>query len=90
MTPSDFPATLHHLAAPLTSEHTTLAQAWLERLDQLLDVNRRDVFLTHPLLDHIPDLLREVRTRWGHVTVDSREHAGAVILTRPPAAWTPP
>lgn len=60
MTTSNFSATVHHLAARLTAEHATLAQAWLERLDQLLDVDRRDVFPTHQLLDHIPALLREV------------------------------
>lgn len=60
MTSPNFSATVHHLAARLTAEHATLAQAWLERLDQLLDVDRRDVFPTHQLLDHIPDLMREI------------------------------
>jgi len=60
MTTPNFSATVHHLAARLTAEHATLALAWLERLDQLLDVDRRDVFPTHQLLDHISELLREV------------------------------
>ena len=33
---------------------------WLERLNQLLAVDKRDVFPTHQLLDHIPELLREI------------------------------
>lgn len=60
MTTPHFSATVHHFATRLAAEHTTLALAWLERLDQLLDVDRRDVFPTHQLLDHIPDLLREI------------------------------
>jgi len=60
MTSPHFSASVHHFAVRLTAEHTTLAQAWLERLDQLLDVDRRDVFPTHQLLDHIPDLIREI------------------------------
>lgn len=60
MTPRHFDATIHHFATRLAAEHTTLARAWLERLDALLDVDRRDVFPTHQLLDHIPDLLREI------------------------------
>lgn len=60
MLPRHFDATLTHFANRLAAEHTTLAKAWLERLDALLDVDRRDVFPTHQLLDHIPDLLREV------------------------------
>jgi signal transduction histidine kinase len=55
-----FDATITHFANRLAAEHTALAKAWLERLDALLDVDRRDVFPTHQLLDHIPDLLREI------------------------------
>lgn len=60
MSPRNFDATIHHFATRLAAEHTTLARAWLERLDALLDVDRRDVFPTHQLLDHIPELLREI------------------------------
>lgn len=58
--PRHFDGTIHHLAARLTAEHQTLAQAWLERLDQLLDVDRQEVFPSHQLLDHIPELLRQI------------------------------
>ena len=60
MNPRHFDATIHHFATRLAAEHTTLSRAWLERLDGLLDVDRREVFPTHQLLDHIPDLLREI------------------------------
>lgn len=58
--PRHFDATISHLATRLAAEHLTLAQAWLERLDQFLDVDRHEVFPSHQLLDHIPDLLREI------------------------------
>lgn len=60
MTPRHFDATIHHFASRLTAEHQALARAWLERLDALLDVDRNEVFPTHQLLDHIPELLREI------------------------------
>lgn len=60
MAHANYSVTLQHLSARLTAEHATLAQAWLERLNELLDVGRREVFPTHQLLDHIPDLLREI------------------------------
>ncbi len=60
MSPRHFEATINHFATRLAAEHTALAQAWLERLDALLEVDRRDVFPTHQLLDHIPELLREI------------------------------
>lgn len=60
MSSSNFTATINHFATRLTAEHTALARAWLDRLDHLLEVDRRDVFPTHQLLDHIPELLREI------------------------------
>ena len=49
-----------HFASRLAADHTALARLWLERLDQLLDVEKRDVFPSHQLLDHIPELLNEI------------------------------
>jgi signal transduction histidine kinase len=60
MTTPNFAATSQHFASRLAAEHLELAKAWLERLDTLLDVDKRDVFPSHQLLDHIPDLLREI------------------------------
>ena len=56
----NFAATVDHFASRLAADHTALAHVWLERLDRLLSVEKRDVFPTHQLLDHIPDLLREI------------------------------
>ena len=62
MTVPNFAVTVEHFASRLAVEHTALAMLWLERLDQLLDVERREVFPTHQLLDHIPELLKEIAT----------------------------
>jgi signal transduction histidine kinase len=59
-TPRHFDGTIQHLATRLTAEHQSLAHAWLERLDALLDVDRQAVFPSHQLLDHIPELLRQI------------------------------
>jgi signal transduction histidine kinase len=56
----NFAATVEHFSARLAADHTALARLWLDRLEQILDVEKRDVFPTHQLLDHIPDLLREI------------------------------
>ena len=56
----NFAATVDHFASRLAADHTALAHVWLERLDRLLSVEKRDVFPTHQLLDHIPDLLKEI------------------------------
>ncbi|MEP7116681.1 MAG: HAMP domain-containing sensor histidine kinase [Acidobacteriota bacterium] len=52
-----FPSTVEHFASRLVSDHASIAQAWLERLDALIDVPAREIFPTHQLLDHIPDLI---------------------------------
>ena len=62
MTVPNFAVTVEHFASRLAVEHTALAMLWLERLDRLLDVERREVFPTHQLLDHIPELLKEIAT----------------------------
>ena len=60
MSAPSFADTVEHFASRLAADHTALAKTWLERLDQLLDVERRDVFPTPQLLDHIPELLAEI------------------------------
>ena len=44
----------------LRSKH--LASQWLERLEQLLTVDRDQVFPSHQLLDHIPELIERIAT----------------------------
>jgi signal transduction histidine kinase len=56
----NFAETLDHLASRLVAEHTALAAGWLERLEELLSVDARDVFPGHQLLDHIPQILSEI------------------------------
>jgi signal transduction histidine kinase len=56
----NFSATVDHFATRLAADHRILATAWLERLDTLLAVEKRDVFPSHQLLDHIPELLKEI------------------------------
>jgi signal transduction histidine kinase len=48
------------LAARIVSEHRSIAGRWLQRLTQLVPVDRNEVFPTEALLDHIPDLVREM------------------------------
>ena len=55
-----FSATIEHFATRLSSEHATLAARWLARLDEILDVQTRQIFPTPQLLDHIPELIREI------------------------------
>ena len=56
----NFSATVDHFASRLAADHRVLATLWLERLDALLAVEKRDVFPSHQLLDHIPELLKEI------------------------------
>jgi signal transduction histidine kinase len=53
-------ATVEHFSARLADEHTALAGQWLVRLDEVLDVDVRQVFPTHSLLDHIPELILQI------------------------------
>jgi signal transduction histidine kinase len=52
--------TVEHFAARLADEHTALAAQWLVRLDEVLEVDVRQVFPTHTLLDHIPELILQI------------------------------
>jgi signal transduction histidine kinase len=52
--------TVEHFARLLSSNHSVLAAVWLERLDQLLEVEPREVFPSHQLLDHIPELINQI------------------------------
>ena len=52
--------TVEHFAARLADEHSALAAQWLMRLDEVLDVDVRQVFPTRSLLDHIPELILQI------------------------------
>ena len=48
------------MAARLHAASQTLARRWLERLNDLLSVDRQDIFPTTDLLDHIPQLIQQI------------------------------
>lgn len=48
------------IAARLHASQRELASRWLEQLTQILPVDKRDVFPTAQLLDHIPELIAEI------------------------------
>jgi signal transduction histidine kinase len=60
MTDTSFRETADYLALRVEEAHADLARQWLERLTDLLSVSRQQVFPTETLLDHIPELIREI------------------------------
>lgn len=48
------------LADRIVAEHQAIAGRWLHGLTQLVPVDESDVFPSETLLDHIPDLIREM------------------------------
>lgn len=48
------------IAARLHASQRELASRWLEALTEILPVEKRDVFPTAQLLDHIPELIAEI------------------------------
>src|SRR3954451_20879191 len=60
MTETSFGDTVAYLSLRLDEAHDHLAQEWLERLTDLLSLERCDVFPSETLLDHIPELIREI------------------------------
>lgn len=61
MNPAPFAeSTGANLAARLDAAQRDLAARWLDELTQILPVDRRDVFPTSQLLDHIPELIAQI------------------------------
>src|SRR6186997_2907467 len=48
------------MAERLHAASQTLARRWLERLNDVLSVDRQDIFPTTDLLDHIPQLIQQI------------------------------
>src|SRR5688500_8536486 len=48
------------LATSLCAAQTLIARDWLDQLNEILPVDRRDVFPGDQLLDHIPQLIVEI------------------------------
>jgi signal transduction histidine kinase len=77
----NFAATIDHFATRLAVEHTTLARTWLDRLVQILDVERCDVFPTSQLLDHIPELIQEIAV-YLRAPADQEIAANTAVMTK--------
>ena len=88
MMPRQFDGTIVHLSSRLTAEHQTLSRAWLDRLDALLQVERQHVFPSPQLLDHVPELLREIAAdlRAPAAPVFDEAPAASLPASPPPAA----
>jgi len=69
------------LAARIAAEHLTLASRWLNRLTQLVPVDAKEVFPTDALLDHIPDLIREM-ARYVRAPDDQAIAANTAIIAK--------
>src|SRR5579864_4421943 len=48
------------IAVRMRAESQVLAKRWLERLDDILTVDRDRIFPTKDLLDHVPQLIEEI------------------------------
>ena len=53
-------STPESLAARLHAAQTIIARSWLDQLNEILPLDRRDVFPGEQMLDHIPQLIAEI------------------------------
>ena len=81
MSAPHFSATVEHFATRLDADHMALAALWLEQLDRVIDVDKRDVFPSHLLLDHIPELIQEVAT-YLRAPEDQEIAANTAVMTK--------
>ena len=58
------------IGARMRESQRTLAARWLARLDELLPVEKNEVFPTDALLDHIPALITEIAEYLGDAESD--------------------
>jgi signal transduction histidine kinase len=54
------PSALQHIAQRLKDSSVVLAERWLDRVQELVTVSRMEVFPSRQLLDHIPEVIREI------------------------------
>lgn len=69
------------LAARLRAAQRVLASQWLEELTAILPVDKRDVFPTNQLLDHIPQLIGEIAQYLG-APEDQAIAANTAVMTK--------
>lgn len=60
----------HSIAGQLRAKSQALAKRWLERLDEILTVDRERIFPTKDLLDHVPQLIEEIAAYVGAPEVE--------------------
>ena len=67
------------IAARLHAESRPLALRWLERLNDILSVDRKDIFPSDELLDHIPLLIQQMAAYIGAPEVEELAANSAVV-----------
>ena len=69
------------LAARIEAAQRDLAMRWLEQLTAILPVERREVFPTTQLLDHIPELIAEI-AKYLRAPHDEAIAANTAVMTK--------
>jgi signal transduction histidine kinase len=67
------------IAERLHEESRALSLRWLERLNEILSVDRKDIFPTDELLDHIPLLVQQIAAYVGAPEVEELAANSAVV-----------
>lgn len=67
------------IAARLHAESRPLSLRWLERLNEILSVDRKDIFPSDELLDHIPLLIQQIAAYIGAPEVEELAANSAVV-----------
>ena len=67
------------IAVRLHAESRPLALRWLERLNEILSVDRHDIFPSDELLDHIPLLIQQIASYIGAPEVEELAANSAVV-----------
>lgn len=68
-----------NIAERLRANSRTLAMRWLERLDEILTVDRNRIFPTRDQLDHIPLLIEEIAAYVGVPEIEELAANSAVV-----------
>ena len=67
------------IALRLHAESRPLSLRWLERLNDILSVDRQDIFPSDELLDHIPLLIQQIATYIGAPEIEELAANSAVV-----------
>lgn len=69
----------HSIAGRIRAKSQALAMRWLERLDEILTIDRQRIFPTKDLLDHVPQLIEEIAAYVGAPEVEELAANTAVV-----------